>query len=145
MAQNIRKANPEELQSVLKLLEDSELPAAGVDQHFESFLVASDSSGLVGTIGLERYEEVGLLRSLAVSSKRRGSGLGAALVDRLLEQARADGVSEVYLLTTTAASYFPRHGFEVIRREEADARLQASKEFQGAFPDSAVCMRRVLS
>ena len=63
------------------------------------------------------------------------------LVERLLETAPARGVSVMYLLTTTAADYFPRFGFEPIPREQADSRLQASEEFRGACPDSAVCMR----
>ena len=47
----------------------------------------------------------------------------------------------MYLLTTTAEDYFPRFGFEVIDRSEADERLKESAEFRGACPDSAVCMR----
>lgn len=70
--------------------------------------------------------------------------MGKLLVERLLETARARGVSAMYLLTTTADKYFPRFGFEPIPRDQADSRLQASEEFLGACPDAAVCMWRRL-
>jgi amino-acid N-acetyltransferase len=49
-----------------------------------------------------------------------------------------------HLLTTTAERYFPRFGFEVIPRAEADPKLEASEELRGACPSTAVLMRRRL-
>jgi len=141
MTRSIEAAKRCELPRILELLEEVGLPVAGVD-HAESFLVAREQERLVGCIGLEIYGDVGLLRSLVVRPDTRGGGLGKLLVERLLETARARGVSAMYLLTTTADEYFPRFGFEPIAREQADSRLQASEEFRGACPDSAVCMRR---
>jgi len=144
MTSSIETALRGELPRILELLEEAGLPVAGVD-HAEAFLVAREQAEhgcLVGCIGLEVYGDVGLLRSLAVRPDTRGGGWGKRLVERLLETARLRGVSVMYLLTTTAAEYFPRFGFEPIPREQADSRLQASEEFRGACPDSAVCMRR---
>ena len=141
MTSSIEAAQRGELPRILELLEEADLPVAGVDLA-ESFLVAREQERLVGCIGLEIYDDVGLLRSLVVRPDTRRGGLGKLLVERLLETARARGVSVMYLLTTTAAEYFPRFGFEPIPREQADSRLQASEEFRGGCPDSAVCMRR---
>lgn len=141
MTSVIEAAKREELPRILELLEEADLPVAGVDD-VESFLVAREEEGVVGCIGLEAYDDVALLRSLVVRAQTRGSGLGRLLVERLLELASERGVRSVYLLTTTADEYFPRFGFERIPREEADPRLQASQEFRGACPDSAVCMRK---
>jgi N-acetylglutamate synthase-like GNAT family acetyltransferase len=45
------------------LLRDSDLPLAGVEEHFDSFLVArTDEGALAGCVGLETYGDVGLLR-----------------------------------------------------------------------------------
>ena len=152
MTSSIEAAQRGELPRILELLEEADLPVAGVD-HAESFLVAyeqaeqaeqAEQGCLVGCIGLEAYGDVGLLRSLVVRLDTRGSGLGKLLVERLLETARARGLSAMYLLTTTADDYFPRFGFEPIPREQADSRLRASEEFRGACPDSAVCMWRRL-
>ncbi len=146
MTSLIEAAERDELPRILELLEEADLPVVGVD-HTESFLVACEQAEhgrLVGCIGLEVYGDVGLLRSLVVRPDTRGGGLGKLLVVRLLETARARGVSAMYLLTTTADEYFPRFGFEPIPREQADSRLRASEEFRGACPDSAVCMWRRL-
>lgn len=96
---------------------------------------------MVGVIGLEPYGESALLRSAVVSPTVRGTGLGERLVRALLEAARLGGTHEVILLTTTAESWFPRFGFERIRREAAPASLNASEEFRGACPATAVVMR----
>jgi amino-acid N-acetyltransferase len=130
--------------AVLSLLKDAELPAAGASEHISSFLVARDGDKIVGCIGLEAYGDVALLRSLAATSAVRGSGVGRRLVEGLIVRARSDGVSVLYLLTTTADEYFPRFGFERIARSEIDERLQASEELRGACPDTAVCMRLAL-
>ncbi|HEY7697646.1 MAG TPA: arsenic resistance N-acetyltransferase ArsN2 [Vicinamibacteria bacterium] len=141
----ISRAERAALPEVVALLQDSSLPVAGVAENFGSFLVARAKDGrLVGCIGLEVYGDVGLLRSLAVASSERGSGLGTKLVAELLDLARSKGVESLYLLTTTAESYFPRFGFERLSREEADPKLEASAELQGACPASAILMRRRL-
>lgn len=134
-----------ELPKILELLDEADLPAAGVEEHLGSFLVARDEGVLVGCVGMEVYGDVGLLRSLVVRPSTRGSGIGKLLVEALFERAREKGVGALYLLTTTAEDYFPRFGFEVIAREDADPRLHASEEFRGACPDSAICMVRQLS
>lgn len=136
MTSSIDTAQRGELPRIFELLEEADLPVAGVD-HAESFLVARKQERLVGCIGLEVYGDVGLLRSLVVLPDARG---GKLLVERLLETACERGISAMYLLTTTADEYFPRFGFEPIPREVADPRLQASEEFRGACPDSAICM-----
>jgi amino-acid N-acetyltransferase len=137
----IRTAQRQELPEVLALLKDAGLPGEGVAEHFGSFLVARDSDGLVGAIGLECYRDVGLLRSLVVRPSKRGRGWGARLVNHLLSLARDNEVSTVYLLTTTADGFFPRFGFTPITRDDLDARLEVSAELQGACPETAVIMR----
>ena len=83
-------------------------------------------------------------RSVVVASDAKGAGIGGALTRRVLEEARGRGASTVYLLTTTAETFFPRFGFEVAIRADVPAALQASKEFHGACPASAIVMRRDL-
>lgn len=135
----------EDLPGVLALLESASLPSAGVEEHFGEFLVARDGGGdVLGCIGAEVYGSVGLLRSLAVSEKARSAGIGRLLVEALLERSRERGLAALYLLTTTAEGYFPRFGFAVLRRDEADPRLAASEELRGACPDTAVLMRLAL-
>jgi amino-acid N-acetyltransferase len=141
MSVTIRKAKVEELSKMLQLLERAELPGDGVAEHLSNFLVAEDENDLVGTAGLEVYERVGLLRSLAVNPGIRGKGLGARLVESILALAREQDLETVYLLTTTADTYFPKFGFEKISRDELDPSLSASEELRGACPQTAICMK----
>lgn len=145
MGAMIGPAEHEALREVVALLEASSLPVAGVAENFDSFLVARGEDGsLLGCVGLEVYGDVGLLRSLAVAPRARGSGIGVRLVEGLFDLARSKGVGTLYLLTTTAESYFPRLGFERLAREEADPKLEASEELRGACPASAFLMKRTL-
>lgn len=85
-----------------------------------------------------------LLRSVVVNPDIRGTGLGEQLTRQVLDEARTHGVRAVYLLTTTAESYFPRFGFERIEWERVPARVRESREFRGACPASAIAMWAVL-
>jgi amino-acid N-acetyltransferase len=104
-------------------------------------LVARDGEAVVGSAALERYGDAALLRSVAVEEPRRGTGLGAALVGAALDLARAEGVGEVYLLTTTAPDYFPRFGFRPVARDAVAPAVTQSVEFTSACPASALAMR----
>jgi amino-acid N-acetyltransferase len=140
----IRSATAAESAAVRELLRESELPLDGVPDDLADFLVAMRGEELVGTIGLERHGSEGtaaLLRSAAVRQTERGTGIGEALVHALLERARAERITSLVLLTTTAERWFPRFGFERITRDDVPAALHASREFQGACPASAVVMR----
>ncbi|MEO5617636.1 MAG: arsenic resistance N-acetyltransferase ArsN2 [Candidatus Eisenbacteria bacterium] len=136
----IRPARPADRESIDRLLVAAKLPLAGVADPVAEFLVASTSDGLVGTVGVECYPPFGLLRSVAVDESQRGRGLGALLVARAIQRARLREIATLYLLTTSAADYFPRFGFRTVARAELPAELLASEELKGAYPETAVCM-----
>lgn len=137
----VRPASAEDWPAIERLLTDRGLPAAGARSHLHCFVVVAEGPVVVACAGIERYGAVGLLRSVAVAESLAGHGLGTKLVTALLEQARGLGLRAVYLLTTTAAEYFPRFGFEMIPREGLPSSLTASEELCGACPASAVAMR----
>jgi amino-acid N-acetyltransferase len=140
----IRKARKTDLPAVEELLLNSNLPLDGVRDHFADFIVAEDTDGIEGAVGLEKYDSVALLRSAVVAPEHRGSGVGKRLVEQVLERAEEDGIDELYLLTTTAEKYFPRFGFKATSRAGVPEELKASAEFRGACPDTAVVMKRRL-
>jgi N-acetylglutamate synthase-like GNAT family acetyltransferase len=47
----------------------------------------------------------------------------------------------VYLLTTTAESYFPRFGFVTVPRAAVPEGVRTSIEFRSACPSTATAMR----
>jgi amino-acid N-acetyltransferase len=105
--------------------------------------VAADS--LVGVIALERFGSVGLLRSLAVAPEYRTCGFGRRLVERLETDARADGVTQLVLLTGTAEAFFGSRGYTVVDRGAVAEAVKQSAEFRSLCPASAVCMAKMLS
>lgn len=137
---SIRPARPADLKAIGELLEAADLPTVGVVDHLPGFVVAEAAGRLVGLAGLEVHGDDGLLRSVVVDSAVRGHGLGAKLTERVLDAARAAEVRRVYLLTTTAEDYFPRHGFRRIGRDDASPDVKRSVEFREACPESAVAM-----
>ena len=144
MTTAIRVAAPGDYAGVVRLLEAAGLPTAGLQPSLPDFLVAEESGRIVGAIGLEVYGDCALLRSAVVDPGRRGAGLGVGLVESLLGRAETRGVHEIYLLTTTAEHFFSRFGFVTIPRGDVAPAVQASEEFRGACPDSAIAMRKVM-
>jgi amino-acid N-acetyltransferase len=145
MANALRLGSESDLADMRALLEASRLPLAGIEQHVTSALVARENGKLVGCAAVEIYGSAGLLRSVAVAEERRGEGLGQQLTEAALELARASGVRDIYLLTTTASHFFPRFGFTAIPRAELDPALSPSEELRGACPANALAMRAQLS
>jgi amino-acid N-acetyltransferase len=141
----VRPATPRDHAPVIALLEGASLPTAGVELDLADFLIAEKEGRIAGAIGLEPYGNAALLRSAVVDSDSRGTGVGRALVERLLANAKARGVREVYLLTTTAEQYFHRNGFVSIGRDQVPTGVRESVEFREACPASAVVMRKVLT
>jgi amino-acid N-acetyltransferase len=135
-----RMAEPSDWAAVASLLTAAHLPLDGARDHLPGFLLAFAGDTLVGMAGTERYGDTTLLRSVAVAEDQRGTGLGQELVRRLLDQAHAEGVTAVALLTTTADRFFPRFGFQRVARERLPAALEASAELKGACPASSVAM-----
>ncbi len=138
---DVRLATAADYQAVMALLEAAGLPTAGVPRTLDDFLVADTGAGLAGAIGLERYGSAALLRSAVVRPGDQGTGIGAALVQALLDRARNGEVQEIYLLTTTAEDWFPRFGFTPIARTQVPEAVRASVEFREACPASATVMR----
>ncbi len=70
--------------------------------------------GLLGCGALHvMWEDLAEVRTLAVDAAARGRGVGGALLEALLDDARALGVARVFCLTFEVA-FFARHGFEVV-------------------------------
>jgi protein-tyrosine-phosphatase/N-acetylglutamate synthase-like GNAT family acetyltransferase len=134
-------ARPEDLLGIQRLLTAANLPIAGLETQFPvAYVVYRQGETVIGVAGLERHGTAGLLRSVAVLASHRGTGIGSALVGNRLRYASDLGLREVFLLTTTASTYFGRFGFTVAERASAPAAMQESPEFAGVCPASAACL-----
>ncbi len=138
----VRTARAGDLESARSLLERAGLPVAGVEEGFgAAYAVAESGATVVGVIGIERYGSYGLLRSAVIDPEWRGQGIGEALTRNRLAWATSVGIDELYLLTETAADWFPRFGFTRVDRAAVPAEVAASSEFAELCPASAVAMR----
>jgi phosphoglycolate phosphatase-like HAD superfamily hydrolase/N-acetylglutamate synthase-like GNAT family acetyltransferase len=134
----LRPAQAVNRAAIEALLTKTGLPLDGLSDQFPSaYVVAVAADGLVGVAGLEQHGRDGLLRSVAVVPSLRRTGLGSALVDERLAEARKRGLERVSLLTTTAGAWFSRRGFAERPRDAASNELRASVEFASACPSTA--------
>jgi amino-acid N-acetyltransferase len=136
--------NPSEL-AVKRLLAESDLPSSDLTaDHLEHFFGCGPKERLNGVVGLEIYGKVALLRSLAVTQDRRGSGFGKALVAEAESYAQSRGVTEIYLLTSTAEHFFQRLGYKHASREAAPEAIRRTREFAELCPSSSAFMMKAL-
>jgi amino-acid N-acetyltransferase len=71
-------------------------------------------------------------------------GIATSLLRDAIARSMGERLSALFLLTTTAQSYFPRFGFEVFPRDRAPEGIRGSWEFRTGCPQTAVFMRKVL-
>jgi len=144
MKAEIEAARPDDIDDMLRLLEQNHLPTDGLRDHVATAFVAREDGRLVGSAALEMYPDGALLRSVAVAPHLQGRGLGQELSAAAIRLARELHAPAVYLLTTTAERFFPRFGFERIARGDVPQSVRMSVEFTSACPSSAIVMRKPL-
>jgi len=133
------------LDGVAQLLEATGLPIADLTEPgLEHFFFTGPRSAPTAVVGVEIYGEQALLRSLAVSPEQRNKGVGSLLVAHVERHARAQGVRQMFLLTTTAYAFFTARGYMDAARATAPAAIRASREFSEICPTSSAFMTKRL-
>lgn len=126
-------------------LEQHQLPTDDLPDILNCLYLGVQDDCIVGVGGIERHGHDGLLRSLVITPALQRQGYGQQLCHQLIQQAHAEGLQALYLLTNTAPDFFARLGFEQIERRSAPATMQQTTEFKTLCPDSAICMRLLLT
>jgi amino-acid N-acetyltransferase len=134
-----------DLEEVFTLLKQVDLPIEGVKEHFNDFFIIREDKKIAGCVGIEIYEDVGLLRSVAVHPSFQGKGLGQQMVGKMEAYSAEIGLHTIYLLTDTAEKFFLKLGYEYISREETDSRVKQSIEFTTLCPSSPVMMKSLMT
>ncbi|WP_305857686.1 arsenic resistance N-acetyltransferase ArsN2 [Balneatrix alpica] len=133
------------IEQLKQVLSACELPVADLDALPQAkFFCGMAQGSLVAVAGIELYDEVALLRSLAVLPPYRHTGIGSELVDYLESFATQQGVAQLYLLTTTAEAYFRRRGYDAMTRHEAPSAIQATSQFSALCPASSALLTKQL-
>jgi argininosuccinate lyase/amino-acid N-acetyltransferase len=120
----LRRARLEDVPGIAAVMADYVIkavllprPVSDLFQCVREFHVALSGGEIVACAALRLlWDDLGEVRSLAVRPDFHGRGLGAKLVARVLDDARALGVPRVIALTREVA-FFERCGFKVEPRE----------------------------
>ncbi|GBF52081.1 acetyltransferase (GNAT) domain protein [Leptospira ryugenii] len=121
------------------------MPVEDIDSNSSiQFIVAKFDDIIVGSVALERFNSIGLLRSLCVKEEFRKDGVGLSLINRIFDFARNEKVSEIYLLTTSADKYFAKFGFKELNRKNAPVQIQKTSQFRDLCPSSAILMHKAI-
>jgi amino-acid N-acetyltransferase len=123
---SIRPARTSDVAAIKKLVaplaEERILMAKDTVAYYEGlqeFRIAESGGEVVGCGALHvMWEDLAEIRTLATDGLWRGKGLGHALVEHLLTEARNLGVSRVFCLTFEV-EFFRRHGFAVMADQSA--------------------------
>jgi amino-acid N-acetyltransferase len=122
------------------------LPAGDLAElDLRHFLFAGPKAKPIGLVGLQIEPPHALLRSLAVDPASRGEGIGSRLVAHAEEHARLLGVTSLYLLTTTAETFFQARGYARIDRDDAPYFIRATAEFAELCPSTSAFMRKTVA
>jgi len=132
-------------QAAVRLLEAAGLPVEDLtDDHMAHFYFVGPATKPTGLVGLELCGGTALLRSLVVAPELRSAGLGRLLVERAESHARAHGASSMFLLTTTAESFFRHLGYASADRASAPPEIRATREFASICPASSAFLTKQL-
>ena len=128
--------------ALANLLRAEQLPTDDLGAGPARFFALVDGDRWCAVGGVEIYGRHGLLRSVVVPPEARGKSYGCEMVKLLLQEMAAQGVRDVYLLTTTAADFFAHLGFAAIDRAATPPAIAATAQFAALCPADAVLMRR---
>lgn len=91
----------------------------------QEFRVAESDGVIVGCGALHvMWEDLGEVRTLAASPDWRGQGVGHALLEALVDDAREVGLQRLFCLTFET-DFFAAHGFSDMGNETVDPELYA--------------------
>ena len=118
----VREAGPADAADIYALvteyLEDGHLLPRGLDEirvHVHRFLVATQDDRVVGCGELAPLSsDVAEIRSLVVSRGLRSLGLGAEIIERLVQRATSCGFEKLCAFTHRPSYFVVHHGFSIV-------------------------------
>lgn len=123
MGYKVRSARTSDVSSIRALIDANvasgrllDKPTVTLYEDIQEFVVVEPAgSGTAVACGALHvmWEDLAEIRTLAVSERCRGEGVGGLVVTELLDRARELGVARVFVLTF-AVSFFAAHGFTEI-------------------------------
>lgn len=139
---NVTKARIGDVPQIHKLVNDfanrgDMLPRAlsQIYENLRDYFVIRDGDIVIGCAALHvNWMDLAEIRSLAVDEGKQSVGLGAALVNACLDEARSLGLSRVFCLTRQPG-FFEKMGFATLERSQLPHKVWAECYYCPKFPD----------
>ena len=139
---NLKPAETVQLEEIQKLLKNSGLPFEDINNHLNNFLCMMNNEEIIAVGGMEIYDDVSLLRSLAVTEGKRNEGLGQLIYFALIEHAKTKNIKSIYLLTETAEKFFIKNGFTKVERNIIPETIKNTYEYKKLCAESAIVLMK---
>ncbi len=137
-----RKATIKDAKSIHNLVnkfakKDDMLPLSlnEIYEHIRDFTVSVENRIIVAVCALHiAWEDLAEIRSIAVSKKYQGKGIGETLIKSSLKEAKSLGIKKVFALTFYP-DYFKRFGFMDIDKNDLPHKVWGDCLKCPKFPD----------
>jgi amino-acid N-acetyltransferase len=137
----IRLAKPNDLPEIQKMLSKANLNDSDIDKHLDHFVVVevernqrTHSRKIVGTAGIEKWKDDGLLRSFVMDSESWNAQVGLDLIKVIMALARSSQMRRLYLMTSSSEPLFSYLGFEPMDRGDVPDHIKQSSHYQAYDP-----------
>ncbi len=127
------------------LLSDAGLGTQDIRGAPDWLYIAHNNGRRIGVGGIQPVDGYGLVRSVVVKPAVRGRGYGSALCRALERRGIEQAISELYLLTTSAAQFFEALGYDACDRSAAPTAMQKTAQFDVLCPATASCLRKSIA
>ena len=128
-------------QAVMALLAEQGLPVSDITENTLLYSLL-DGDKVIGTAGLDIFDDSALVRSVSVLKELQGKGYGKFLNGLVELAAKEKEINCLYLITNTAGGFFGRRGYSIIDREAAPETIKQTGQFSTLCPSSAVVMKK---
>lgn len=137
--EKVRPAIAEDVGGIIELIKP--LEEAGIlvrrsrellEAEVEQFFVVERDGAIIGCAALYPFddEKTGELACVAISKSYQGGDRGELLLGAIEAQAKASGLTSLFVLTTRTAHWFIEHGFSEMPLDQLPAKKKALYNFQ---------------
>lgn len=113
--------------------------------NLKHFIIAKSENMIIGVIGIEIYNEIGLLRSFAVSPSFRLNGIGKRLFGNLVIYSYQNKINKLYLFTKNSDVFFRKLGFQTLNRNNLPQSIKRSSQYTTHCVKNVTCMYMQIS